>query len=52
MTVYRPYIATWYGPGFFGQRMACGHTLHRNTLGVANKTLPVYPTRWCTPTAG
>ncbi len=40
MAVYRPYIATWYGPGFFGQRMACGHILHRNTLGVANKTLP------------
>jgi rare lipoprotein A len=40
MTIYRPAIATWYGPGFFGRRMACGHTLTKHTLGVANKTLP------------
>jgi rare lipoprotein A len=40
LTVYRPAIATWYGPGFFGNTMACGHTLTKHTLGVANKTLP------------
>jgi rare lipoprotein A len=40
MTVYRPSLATQYGPGFYGQKTACGETLHRNTLGVANRTLP------------
>jgi peptidoglycan hydrolase-like protein with peptidoglycan-binding domain len=33
-------IATWYGPGFFGNTTACGQTLTRRTLGVAHKTLP------------
>ncbi len=37
--VYRPAIATWYGPGFFSQRTACGEKLQRSTLGVANRTL-------------
>jgi putative peptidoglycan binding protein/rare lipoprotein A (RlpA)-like double-psi beta-barrel protein len=32
--------ATWYGPGLYGNRMACGGTLRRSTLGVAHKTLP------------
>lgn len=40
ITVYRPSLATQYGPGFWGQRTACGEILHRNTLGVANRTLP------------
>jgi rare lipoprotein A len=40
MTIYRPSIATWYGPGFIGRQMACGHTLTKHTLGVANRTLP------------
>lgn len=40
MTVYRPSIATQYGPGFYGSRTACGQTLRRGTLGVANRTLP------------
>lgn len=40
ITVYRPAIATIYGPGFFGSQTACGQTLRRNTLGVANRTLP------------
>jgi rare lipoprotein A len=40
VTIFRPAIATWYGPGFFGRRMACGHKLRTNTLGVANRTLP------------
>jgi rare lipoprotein A (peptidoglycan hydrolase) len=38
LTVYRPSIASWYGD--LGSRTACGEVLHRNTLGVANKTLP------------
>jgi rare lipoprotein A (peptidoglycan hydrolase) len=39
VTVYRPSISTLYGPGFWGQRTACGEKLTRSTLGVANKTL-------------
>lgn len=33
-------LATWYGPGFFGNETACGETLSRKTTGVAHKTLP------------
>jgi rare lipoprotein A len=40
VTVYRPSIATLYGPGFWGHKTACGITLRRNTIGVANRTLP------------
>jgi hypothetical protein len=32
--------ASWYGPGFFGNKTACGQTLRRSTQGVAHKTLP------------
>jgi len=32
--------ASWYGPGFYGNRTACGQTLRRKTQGVAHKTLP------------
>ncbi|MSO42263.1 MAG: hypothetical protein EXQ70_10295 [Solirubrobacterales bacterium] len=32
--------ATWYGPGFYGNRTACGLTLSKKTIGVANKKLP------------
>jgi hypothetical protein len=39
VTVYRPAIATQYGPGFYGQRTACGQILRQGTLGVANRTL-------------
>lgn len=39
-TVYRPSTASWYGPGMYGTRTACGTTLTRGTFGVANKTLP------------
>jgi hypothetical protein len=38
--VYDPDQATWYGPGFYGNRTACGKTLHEDTLGVANRSLP------------
>jgi hypothetical protein len=40
VTVYRPSLATWYGPGFWGKRTACGQTLDPNLLGVAHRTLP------------
>lgn len=38
--VYRMAVATFYGPGFWGSQTACGEVLHRNTLGVAHRTLP------------
>jgi rare lipoprotein A len=40
ITVYRPASASWYGPGFYGNRTACGKTLTPSTLGVANKSMP------------
>jgi hypothetical protein len=39
VTVYRPSIATQYGPGFYGQLTACGEVLRPETLGTANRTL-------------
>jgi 3D (Asp-Asp-Asp) domain-containing protein len=33
-------VATWYGPGFFGGRTACGQRLRRKTIGVAHRNLP------------
>jgi rare lipoprotein A (peptidoglycan hydrolase) len=38
--VYSPAKATWYGPGLYGNRTACGATLSHRTLGVAHKRLP------------
>jgi rare lipoprotein A (peptidoglycan hydrolase) len=32
--------ASWYGPGLWGNRTACGQTLRRHTLGVAHRSLP------------
>ncbi len=32
--------ATWYGPGLYGNRTACGKRLRPRTLGVAHKSLP------------
>jgi rare lipoprotein A (peptidoglycan hydrolase) len=32
--------ATWYGPGLYGNRTACGHKLTRRLHGVAHKSLP------------
>jgi rare lipoprotein A len=40
LNVFRPALASWYGPGFYGGHLACGGTLGVGTLGVANKTLP------------
>jgi len=33
-------IATWFGPGFYGHKTACGQTLTPKVVGVANRTLP------------
>jgi hypothetical protein len=40
LRVYRSDLATWYGPGFYGNRTACGKVLGYDTLGVAHRTLP------------
>jgi hypothetical protein len=39
VTVYRPSLATLYGPGFWNRRTACGQVLKRSTIGVASRTL-------------
>lgn len=33
-------IASWYGPGFYGNRTACGQVYTPEILGVAHRTLP------------
>jgi rare lipoprotein A len=33
-------LATYFGPGLFGQTTACGQTLSPVLVGVANRTLP------------
>jgi rare lipoprotein A len=40
LTVFRPALASWYGPGLYGNRMACGGRLSTGTVGVAHKSLP------------
>ena len=40
ITVYKPAVATWYGPGFFGQQTACGQALSPDLQGVAHRSLP------------
>lgn len=40
VTVYRPRFASYYGPGLYGNKMACGGRLSPGTVGVAHKTLP------------
>ena len=37
---YRAGHASWYGPGFYGNRTACGRALTPGRLGVAHKSLP------------
>ncbi|HEX3909861.1 MAG TPA: septal ring lytic transglycosylase RlpA family protein [Solirubrobacteraceae bacterium] len=39
-TVRKAALATWFGPGFYGQTTACGQTLTPAVVGVANRTLP------------
>ena len=38
--VHKVALATWFGPGFYGQTTACGQTLTPAVVGVANRTLP------------
>ena len=33
-------VASWYGPGFFGNETACGQELTKTTVGVAHRNLP------------
>jgi hypothetical protein len=40
VTIYRPARATWFGPGFYGKRTACGQVMSHALLGVAHRTLP------------
>jgi hypothetical protein len=40
VTVYRPAMASFYGPGFFGRQTACGQTLTPDMFGVAHRRLP------------
>ena len=39
-TALRSAGATWYGPGFYGEKTACGQVLRPGTLGVAHRSLP------------
>jgi rare lipoprotein A len=39
-TVMRAARSTWYGPGLYGRRTACGFKLTRRIMGVAHRTLP------------
>jgi hypothetical protein len=40
VTVYRPAVATWYGPGLYGHHTACGQVLSHRIMGVAHRKLP------------
>ena len=40
VTVYKPARATWYGPGLYGKKTACGQRLTRALVGVAHRGLP------------
>jgi peptidoglycan lytic transglycosylase len=40
VTVYKPALATWYGPGFFGKQTACGMPLTPDLQGLAHRNLP------------
>jgi hypothetical protein len=38
--VFRSVLASWYGPGFYGNRTACGQTFTSRLIGVAHRSLP------------
>lgn len=40
INAYRPAAASYYGPGLYGNGLACGGTLTPSKIGVANKSLP------------
>jgi hypothetical protein len=37
--VYRRAVASWYGPGLFGNKLGCGGRLTPSTIGVAHKSM-------------
>ena len=39
-TSHKASLATWFGPGFYGQRTACGQVLTPAVVGVAHRSLP------------
>lgn len=39
-------LATWYGPGFYGNRTGCGSTLRPGSWGIAHRTLPCGKLVW------
>jgi rare lipoprotein A len=39
-TVFVPEVSSWYGPGFWGRKTACGIKLTKTTIGVAHRKLP------------
>lgn len=44
----RPALASWYGPGLYGNGMACGGVLTTGTMGVAHKSIACgTPVRVC-----
>jgi rare lipoprotein A len=40
LNVFRPAVATWYGPGFYGKQTACGIEMTEDLVGVAHRSLP------------
>ena len=40
LNVFRPTVASWYGPGLYGNSLGCGGRLNPGTVGVAHKSLP------------
>ena len=40
LNAFRPALASWYGPGLYGNKLGCGGTLTPGTVGVAHKSLP------------
>jgi hypothetical protein len=40
LAVYQQVVASWYGPGLYGNHTACGETLTRSMVGLADRTLP------------
>lgn len=40
LNVFRAALASWYGPGLYGNSLGCGGRLSPGTVGVAHKSLP------------
>jgi rare lipoprotein A (peptidoglycan hydrolase) len=39
ISVYKSFSATWFGPGFYGNKTGCGKRMSRKLIGVAHKNL-------------